>query len=730
MGATGSLDLEIWELLTPGPAELIVMAQNMEPYTATINVIVPATIVFDPDAIDAQVPTTVTIGVFEADGTTPKPGIEVWAEGVGYATARVTTGGDGNCQLLIDYPYGPSVDICGQDPADPWLLFRQPLTVNALPLMDVALRVTTDIGLTDSFALNLPGTLEAYKLFGTLPAHELWAYVNDEPGLMTTEASLTLTPTALGAVQGVYAQLGYNIVVRNFPIIEAFGTLTGHVDAAGNPAAGAVVQGWDAGDELAFTATCNGSGDYDVGEDILVADYTLTVDYFGYLPHSEPYFVNYGANVHDIDLVAAPSGVLSGTVTEAGSGQPLVATISIFRSDTGALYNEVSSAAGTGLYTSGPLPYFDWTVTVRCPGHIAQTRTETVDAPVVTADFVLEETVGNILVINDGAKAGWNEPKLAVDGSVIEPGYYSEAKSIATIQGDLETLGYTVVVETMTSNPATWQNYDLLMTCSGRNTATLENAAFRTALQSYVQAGGKLLVEGGEVGYDWDYQNSTWAQAVLRVANWNHDSSGSVTVYAAAHPVMSYPNTIVGPITVSYAGYGDQDALVATASAQRIGAWTSYPSDASIIVQDLDSTPEDGDYVMFAWCYESMDATKRVQLLENAVLWLIGGGLTAVEETPTALPAALTLRGNHPNPFNPKTDIRFALPAAASVELAVYDVKGRRVASLLSGRLEAGDHVVTWLGTDDAGIPQSSGVYFARLRAEGTALTHKMLLLK
>jgi len=728
---TGSLDLEIWSLLTPGTAELIVMAQNKVPHTATLNVIVPAAIVFDPDAIDAQVPTPVTVGVYEADGTTPKPGIEVWAAGVGYVTPRETTGSDGTCQLLIDYPYGPSIDICGQDPAETWLLFRQPLTVHALPLLDVGLRVTTDIGLAGSFALNLPGTLEAFRLGGmALPEHELWAYVNDEPGLMTTAAALTLTPTALGAVRGVFAVPGYNTVEASFPIIEAFGTLTGHVDAAGNPAVGAVVQGWDAGDELAFSATCDASGNYDVGEDILVADYTLTVDYFGFLPHSESYFVNYGANVRDIALVAAPNGVLTGTVTEVGSGQPLVATISIYRSDTGALYNEVSSAAGTGQYTSGPLPYFDWTVTVRCPGHIAQTRTETVDAAVITADFALEETVGNILIINDGAKSAWNEPKLAADGTLLAPGYFSEDKSIATIQGDLENLGYTVVVETMTSNPSTWGNYDFLMSCSGRNTDTLANTAFRTALQTYVQGGGKLLVEGGEVGYDWDYQNSTWAQAVLRVANWISDDSGSVTVDAPAHPVMSYPNAIVGPISVSYAGYGDQDALVATASAQRIGAWTSYPTDASVIVYDADSTPEDGDYVMFAWCYESMDATKRVQLLENAVLWLIGGGLTAVEETPPTLPAAFTLRGSSPNPFNPKTSIHFALPVAATVDLTVYDVKGRRLATLFSGRLEAGEHAVTWLGTDAEGVPQSSGVYFARLSAEGTTLTHKMLLLK
>ena len=602
--------------------------------------------------------------------------------------------------------------------------------MNALPLTDVALRVTTDIGLAGAFPLNLPGTLEAYRLFGTLPAHELWAYVNDEPGLMTTGDELALIATALGAVRGVYAQLGYDVVERSFPIIEVFGTLSGHVDASGQGADGAVVRGYS-GTDVIFEAVCDGSGDYAVTDDIPVGWYEVRVEgYWGYMDFVQDYFINYGPNVLDIELWETMWGNIFGTVTEAGSGAPLAAVIRVPLGDINGTIVEVNTDPVTGNYLVPHLPYYQYEVTARSPGHIPQSQLVGVNDSYVEADFVLEETVGNILLINDGAKSAWHEPKLAADGSVIAAGYYSEEKSIATIQGDLEDLGYTVVLETMTSNPATWQNYDLLMTCSGSNTATLENAGFRTALQSYVQGGGKLLVEGGEVGYDWDYQNSTWAQAVLRVANWNHDSSGSVTVYAPAHPVMSIPNAIVGPISVSYAGYGDADALVATASAQRIGAWTSYPSDASIIVQDLDSTPEDGDYVMFAWCYESMDATKRVQLLENAVLWLIGGGLTAVEETPTALPAALTLRGSSPNPFNPKTTIHFALPVAATVELAVYDVKGRRLATLASGRLEAGEHQATWLGTDDAGSPQSSGVYFVRLSAEGTTLTHKMLLLK
>jgi hypothetical protein len=727
---SGSLDMELWEIMTPGPAELIVMAQFMEPYSILLNVIVPATITFDPSSIDAGVPTVVTVGVFESDGTTPKPGIDIWAEGVGYSTGASTTGADGYCQLSLDYPYGPSLDICGQDPAETWLLFREPLTVNADPLTNVAMRVSTDIGLSGAFALNLPGTLEAFRPFGgALPVHELWCYVNDGAGAMTTLDDMTLTPTELGEVHGVFAVIGHDVVSASFPIIEAFGTLSGHVDAAGEAASGAVVVGWNDAMEMAFEATCNASGDYAVSGDILVADYTVTVNYFGYLPYSEPLFVNYGANVHDIALMAAPSGVITGTVTELGSGAPLAATVKVFRSDTGVLYDEVVCDPGSGIYTTGSLPYFDWTLTVRDVGHIPETVAVTVDAASVSQDFVLEETVGNILIINDGAKSSYHAAKYDDRGNLLEAAYTAEPKTINTIVNDLEGLGYTVLVESMTSDPASWDFYDFLMTCSGANTTTLSNSTFRSALITFVQNGGKLLVEGGEVGYDF-YSDNPFASTVLRINDWDGDSSGSVTVYDAAHPVMSFPNAITGPITVSYDGYGDQDALDAIAGAERIGSWSGASSNASVIVQDLDATPEDGDFVFFAWCYESMDAAKRVQLLENAVVWLIGGGLTPVEDLPEVLPTALALRGNYPNPFNPKTDIRFDLPSAGKTELAVYDVKGRRVVTLLDGDMPAGSHTVSWDGRDAEGGPVSSGVYFARVLSGGDAVSRKMLLLK
>ncbi|MFH1841724.1 MAG: FlgD immunoglobulin-like domain containing protein, partial [bacterium] len=93
-------------------------------------------------------------------------------------------------------------------------------------------------------------------------------------------------------------------------------------------------------------------------------------------------------------------------------------------------------------------------------------------------------------------------------------------------------------------------------------------------------------------------------------------------------------------------------------------------------------------------------------------------------------PVVLRLAGNFPNPFNPSTTIRFALPAAGPVRVTVYDLAGGRVRTLLRATRPAGDNTVVWNGRDDAGRPVASGAYYARLEFGGTTQISKMVLLK
>lgn len=85
----------------------------------------------------------------------------------------------------------------------------------------------------------------------------------------------------------------------------------------------------------------------------------------------------------------------------------------------------------------------------------------------------------------------------------------------------------------------------------------------------------------------------------------------------------------------------------------------------------------------------------------------------------------------HPNPFNPRVTVRFALAGPQSVDLDVYDLRGRHVRSLLADeRLAAGRHGVTWDGRDDSGQAQASGTYLLRLRAGDRTESRKVLLVE
>ncbi len=85
---------------------------------------------------------------------------------------------------------------------------------------------------------------------------------------------------------------------------------------------------------------------------------------------------------------------------------------------------------------------------------------------------------------------------------------------------------------------------------------------------------------------------------------------------------------------------------------------------------------------------------------------------------------------NVPNPFNPRTAIAFSLPEAGRVRLTVHDVAGREIVVLVNDLRGSGDFVETWRGRDSAGRELPSGVYFARLEAGVSRLTHKMLLIR
>ncbi len=111
--------------------------------------------------------------------------------------------------------------------------------------------------------------------------------------------------------------------------------------------------------------------------------------------------------------------------------------------------------------------------------------------------------------------------------------------------------------------------------------------------------------------------------------------------------------------------------------------------------------------------------------------WSPWGVEVAVEEEISELvPQSFALSQNYPNPFNPQTTIRYQLPAAGRVSLAVYNVMGQEVCRLVDWDQAAGEHAITWNGLDEASRPVASGIYFYQLVADQFCEVRKMLLLK
>ncbi|MER3522665.1 MAG: hypothetical protein C4326_01005 [Ignavibacteria bacterium] len=140
---------------------------------------------------------------------------------------------------------------------------------------------------------------------------------------------------------------------------------------------------------------------------------------------------------------------------------------------------------------------------------------------------------------------------------------------------------------------------------------------------------------------------------------------------------------------------------------------------------------------------QALWAISMTSASNNTYGWAVGAVGTIVRyrrtttgvENPEGIPTVYALNQNFPNPFNPSTTIRFALPEEATVSLKVYNVLGQEVATLAEGQLPAAFHNVVWNGTNNSGVPVATGMYFYRLEATGASgqkftSLKKLILLK
>lgn len=135
------------------------------------------------------------------------------------------------------------------------------------------------------------------------------------------------------------------------------------------------------------------------------------------------------------------------------------------------------------------------------------------------------------------------------------------------------------------------------------------------------------------------------------------------------------------------------------------------------------------------WFTIGLPVSGSVVATDHAIVAGLWSGLdatvTAVEpDVPSNQPTADRLSPNVPNPFNPMTVVDFELARSGRVTLRVFDVAGRRLATLVDGNLAGGRHSVRWSGRDDTGSPVASGIYLIVMETSKSRFTQKAVLLR
>jgi hypothetical protein len=149
-------------------------------------------------------------------------------------------------------------------------------------------------------------------------------------------------------------------------------------------------------------------------------------------------------------------------------------------------------------------------------------------------------------------------------------------------------------------------------------------------------------------------------------------------------------------------------------SSQMCNKWISNSSTGLIGKWHLDSNLVDS---IHGW-----NGTISGNVGYDTVTWC---PITGIQQISTTVPKDYVLEQNYPNPFNPTTTIKFSIPKEGYVEMKLFDVTGREVATLVSDPFKAGTYEIDFDGTK-----LSSGVYFYKVVVGDFTATKKMVLIK
>jgi len=221
---------------------------------------------------------------------------------------------------------------------------------------------------------------------------------------------------------------------------------------------------------------------------------------------------------------------------------------------------------------------------------------------------------------------------------------------------------------------------------------------------------GSMVTTDGKIVGDPRWGAPTLTTAPLTVSN-HTISFGTVNLPNSKTDSVQLTN--IGPNAIHFTFTSTNAVFSVAGSVTLNGGESKY---VIITFTPADTNNQSG-YVKFT--YDALGSPDSIAVSG------IGKKVTGVEENQSLLPRAFSLSQNYPNPFNPSTQISYAVPKVTKVTLEVFDVLGRKVATLVNGVMQPGYYTAEFNASN-----MSSGIYFYRFSSPVVTFTKKMMLLK
>lgn len=408
------------------------------------------------------------------------------------------------------------------------------------------------------------------------------------------------------------------------------------------------------------------------------------------------------------------------------------------------VYRSTTSGGGFAPLTGAPIASPTYVDATALPHQYYYYAVTAVDADANESGLSAED-VGRLVTLDlgplfvDETKNGtsaWFPTEAGADSV-----YANMTAGLGVTMWDFDSDGVPTLADLAPYSAVLWVSDDFNQSFQGYPVTQSFLSEAEDALASYLDLGGGVLIAGWQNvrganvprEYEIDLVPGDFLYDYFGLDAVGYKQQASLT---EATGEGSFPSAALEPTRLR-SNWGGKQIRIEYATQLRPGAEVAYrfasdDPDSAYHERPIGVTMTepviDGSAMIVTFPIYHLTTPTGNALLAEALSFLAGTTVDAPTLTPRP---HWSLAAARPNPFVDATEIRFVVPgAAAEVDVAVYNLAGRRVRELLRGRVDGGPHVVTWDGRNDDGRRVAAGVYFYRLQSDAQELTRKVVRLR